>query len=234
MFIKKSFADEIAAGMEKHLIDNSINKLATQETQIVKAADYLNAAAEIFEDFGLTKQAEIITLVLETLAAKKSKKKAPKAKAKKAPKSKKKSKKSSPKAALKNPTSKEMVENLKEKGWVFNETGNHDEHDADDNCAMCGDMSYDDDFSYAEDEDEEGSEDDLQSMLEELKSEHDFEDEEDLRNPDTYSEEAIHPDYKLRDFQLEDPEYSEDLGEPRDPVYKHHVGKGPKFNYFDD
>ena len=226
MFIKKSFADEIAAAMERNLIDSNINKLAHTENQILKAADYLNAAAEIFDETGLTKQAEVITLLLETLAAKKTKKKTkakPKSKSKAKAAPKKKSKTPIPKAKLKNPTSEEMVKNLEEKGWVFNETGNHEEHDADDNCAMCGDMMRDED-----DEEKDEKEQELHKLMKELQS--DFEDEDvDLRNPDTLSEEDIHPDYKIRNLRWEDPEYSGDFDGPSDPLYMHNISKGPKF-----
>lgn len=206
MFTKKSFVDEIAGSMERHLVDGAINKQAEQQAKLVKAADYLNAAAEIFDESGLTAQAEVVTAVLESLAAKKSKKD------KKKVKSKAKTKKP---AAKKAPTSEKMVENLKEKGWVFDESDAADQHCVDDNCAMCGDMSY------ANDNEEE-----LYSMLEDFKNKSesdDFEDELDLHDPDTLSEEDFHPDFALKQLNFEDPEYSGDIDEPYDPIYEKHV-----------
>jgi len=128
MFIKKSSVDEIANAMERHLVDGVINKQAEQQEQLVKAANYLNAAAEICDESGLNVQAELITAVLESLAAKKSKKKV-----KSKPKS---------KTKTKSPSSEKMVSNLKEKGWVFDENGADDTNFVDDNCALCGDISY--------------------------------------------------------------------------------------------
>jgi hypothetical protein len=189
MFIKKSFVDEIANSMERQLVDGIINKRAAQEEQLVKAANYLNAAAEIFDESGLGVHAELITAVLESLAAKKSKKKKKdKPKAKSAPK------------AKKAPSSEKMVTNLKEKGWVFDESDANDANFIDDNCALCGSMSKDKlyDDSDAKDTDEPVDESELLSMLDDFKTrsgDEDFEDE-DLNDPDTFSEEAYHPDFK--------------------------------------
>ena len=165
MFIKKSCVDEIAGSMERHLVDGAINKQAERQEKLVKAADYLNAAAEIFDESGLTAQAEVVTAILESLAAKKSKKDKKKVKSK--PKAKK-------PAAKKAPTSEKMVDNLKQKGWVFDEAGAADQHCTDDNCAMCGDMSYAKDRSLWHLENPEnashtsrfeGDEDDLEDRL---------------------------------------------------------------------
>jgi hypothetical protein len=134
MFIKKSFVDEIATSMERQLVDGSINKQAEAQSQLVKAANYLNAAAEIFDESGLNIQAELITAVLESLAAKKK----VKSKGKSKPKTKK-EKEAPKKTEL---TSDKMVSNLKEKGWVFDESDANDVNFADNNCALCGDMSY--------------------------------------------------------------------------------------------
>src|SRR5271165_1391591 len=171
MFIKKSFVNEIADSMERNLIDGAINKQAEAQTRIVKAADYLNAAAEIFDEYEMVAQAELITAVLESLAGKKSKKKKikPKAKAKK--------------PAAKAPSSEKMVENLKHKGWVFDESDADDHNYADDNCAVCGsDLSHRKDTMKADDD-----KDELYDMLEEFKSRDDndgFEDDSDLYQPD--------------------------------------------------
>lgn len=62
-----NFENEIYRSMEKQLASNQLedkygfNKLA-------KVADYLHAAAEIFEQAGMTEQAEEITEVLQGLA----------------------------------------------------------------------------------------------------------------------------------------------------------------------
>lgn len=67
MFKTGSFGDEIYHSMEKQLVSNQLedkhgfNKLS-------KAANYLHAAAEIFEQAGMSEQAEEITEVLQGLA----------------------------------------------------------------------------------------------------------------------------------------------------------------------
>lgn len=69
MFKINSFEDEIYDSMKKNLIANQVedshgfNKLA-------KAVNYLNAAAEIFEDAGMVGEAFEITEVLKTFASK--------------------------------------------------------------------------------------------------------------------------------------------------------------------
>ncbi len=211
MFIKRSSVDEIALAMEGNLLSGAIEKHAEPEARLVKAAELLNSVAEIFDSSGMTLQAEVATALLESLAAKKKSKKKP-------PKKSKKPAKKKPNGATKGLNSEKMVENLKEKGWVFN-ADDTDHHCADDNCAMCGDMGYSKDDELID----MGEDDKFEDMLKQLRhnpGDADFEDEHDLSNPDTFSEEAIHPDYKMRDFQLEDPEYSGDDGEPYDPVYQ--------------
>lgn len=67
MFKYGSFEQEIYSSMEKSLVANQVeakygfNKLA-------KAADYLNAAAELFDNAGMHSQAAEITEVLQKLA----------------------------------------------------------------------------------------------------------------------------------------------------------------------
>jgi len=162
MFIKKSFVDEIANAMECQLVDGVINKQAETDVKIVKAAEYLHAAAEICDENGLSAQAEVITAILESLAAKKSKKKPKKTqkpvKSKKTPKSK----------IKKELTSEKMVNNLKEKGWVF-DADDMDHNCADENCAVCGDSMLADD-------------EEIYSMLKDFKKDlnSDFEDEDDF------------------------------------------------------
>ena len=66
MFKNSSFEEEIYRSMEKQLVAKQVedthgfNKLA-------KAADYLNAAAQVFENAGMHKQAAEITEVLQDL-----------------------------------------------------------------------------------------------------------------------------------------------------------------------
>lgn len=166
MFIKKSFAEEIAIAMDNQLVDGAINKQAEKEARLVKAADYLNAAAEIFDETGMVAHAELITSLIEVLAAKKSKKDKNKAKDRKF--------KNKSKKPAKKLTSEKMVDNLKEKGWMFDENGcsdhGYDFSNCSDSCS--GDKSYSDDKV-------EFSDEDLTNMLDAFKEEHgeDFEDE---------------------------------------------------------
>lgn len=126
MFLLKNASLEIEAAFQETLAKNAVEKQTSGLTKVAEAMDLVANAAEIFDSVGMHKEAEYMTLVLESLAAKK-KKKAPKAKKKdedkeeKASKSKKKSDE-----ATKDLTSDKMEDNLKHKGWVFN---------ADDNAA---------------------------------------------------------------------------------------------------
>lgn len=67
MFKIANFENEILSSMESNLLANqadnkfSVNKLS-------KAADYLNNAADLFDDVGMNKEAEIVTKLLEKLA----------------------------------------------------------------------------------------------------------------------------------------------------------------------
>lgn len=69
MFKTGSFENEIFHSMEKQLVSSQIeqkhgfNKLA-------KAADYLNAAAELFEKAGMVEEADEVTEVLQQLTNK--------------------------------------------------------------------------------------------------------------------------------------------------------------------
>lgn len=63
MFKNSSFVDEIYHSMEKTLVSNQTeNKYGFDK--LSKAADYLNAAAEVFENAGMYKQANEVTEVL--------------------------------------------------------------------------------------------------------------------------------------------------------------------------
>lgn len=67
MFKQGSFEDELYRSMEKSLVKNQtenkhgFNKLA-------KAADFLNTAADIFDRAGMSKEAEEIVKILQSLA----------------------------------------------------------------------------------------------------------------------------------------------------------------------
>jgi len=64
--IKKSvFENEIIAGMQRKLAKPEIEQAMDK---IVQAADYLNSAVEIFEDAGMTKQADSILRILAKIA----------------------------------------------------------------------------------------------------------------------------------------------------------------------
>lgn len=67
MFKTDSFEQELVEGMSKKLVSNQIENLYSFE-KISKAADYLNSAAEILDDTGMTAEAELITRLLEKIA----------------------------------------------------------------------------------------------------------------------------------------------------------------------
>ena len=60
--------DDIANLMQRNLISNAADEtLGTRHLE--KAADFLNSAADLFEDAGLYEEAEAVTQILEKLAA---------------------------------------------------------------------------------------------------------------------------------------------------------------------
>lgn len=67
MFKNGSFEEEIRQSMEKTLVANQVEKNHSFK-KLAQAADYLNAAAEIFEQAGMAEQADEITEVLQGLA----------------------------------------------------------------------------------------------------------------------------------------------------------------------
>lgn len=67
MFKIGSFEAELAKSMEENLVSNGLENKHNFD-KIAKAADFLNAAAEIFDDTGFHAEAEVITQVLEKLA----------------------------------------------------------------------------------------------------------------------------------------------------------------------
>jgi hypothetical protein len=66
MFKSGSFEEEIRQSMEKTLVANQVEKNHSLK-KLAQAADYLNAAAEIFEQAGMSEHAEEITEVLQGL-----------------------------------------------------------------------------------------------------------------------------------------------------------------------
>ena len=68
MFKTENFEHELMQQMEKNLVSNEVeNKWSFDK--IAKAADYISIAAEIFDDTGMYKEAEILTRMLEKLAS---------------------------------------------------------------------------------------------------------------------------------------------------------------------
>lgn len=188
MFDKKDVSAEIAASMQTNLVSHGIDKQAEQMNKFAKALDYLNSVAEIFDELGLRREAEATTTLLEVVAAKKSKKKS-KTKAKTKVKSKRRSKSRKNDSATKGLTSDKMVNNLKEKGWVFNADDDFSFADDHHDSCMCSDcMDADDNYHFDTDEDSsyhidrndaeyerDEKEQDLARMF------HDLEDEDDMR-----------------------------------------------------
>lgn len=67
MFKTASFEDELYRSMEKTLTANQ-SEQKTGLKRIAQATAYLNAAAELFSQAGLTEEAEEVAEVLEGLA----------------------------------------------------------------------------------------------------------------------------------------------------------------------
>src|ERR1017187_1743049 len=81
MFLRKSASSEMELAFQEALAKNAAEEQTTGLTKVAEAMDHVANAAEIFDSVGMYKEAEYMTLVLESLASKK-KKKAPKAKKK--------------------------------------------------------------------------------------------------------------------------------------------------------
>ena len=148
MFNKKDASFEIAESMQRALVSSAVAKETAGLDKLDQAMEHLNAAAEIFDGVGLKKHAEAATQLLESLAAKKSKKKKKPTKSKSSKTSKRhtKRKSSNPTKGL---TSEKMLDNLEHKGWVFNADDDmsfaDDAHDEDCMCSSCCndyDMNY--------------------------------------------------------------------------------------------
>jgi len=122
MFNKQaSWENEILQEMEKSLVKNAADSENEPLKKYASAIDSLNEAAETFDALGMSKEAELVTRLLEVVAGKKKLKKKVNNKSKSKSKS---SKKSDP--ATKGLTSEKEVENLKTKGWVFNADDGND------------------------------------------------------------------------------------------------------------
>ncbi len=67
MFKLGSFEAELAESMEKTLVTSQLeNKYSFDK--VAKAADYINAAAELLDDTGFASEAKVLTKVIERLA----------------------------------------------------------------------------------------------------------------------------------------------------------------------
>ena len=135
--IANSF-DEIAASMETNLVSVAVEQRDAGINKFAVAMDRLCSVAEMFDELGLSKEAEAATMLLEIIAKKKSKKPV-----KSKNKSKSKSKGKSTMHKNKDLTPELMIENLKGKGWVFNESCN----DADDGGIEDFNLALDFDFN---------------------------------------------------------------------------------------
>lgn len=69
LFKRANFEQELIEGMHKNLFSNTLEKKFSFD-KIASAVDYLHNAAEILDDTGYAKQAEVITKVLESIANK--------------------------------------------------------------------------------------------------------------------------------------------------------------------
>ncbi len=67
MFKFGSCSQELMDTMEKSLIVNAMEK-NHKFTKLAKAAEYLNTAANIFDNAGMTEEAAELTAILETLS----------------------------------------------------------------------------------------------------------------------------------------------------------------------
>lgn len=65
MINKKVFEDDLIAGMHKELVKNATNQ---DKDNLGRAVDYLNSAIDIFEDAGMTVQADKVLRILAKIA----------------------------------------------------------------------------------------------------------------------------------------------------------------------
>ena len=156
MFIKKSSADEIMNSMEQHLIEAASGS-SERSNKLIKAAEYLNTVAEIFDEAGLNEESEVVTSVLESLAGKKKKEVKKEEKDKKKDLSKDKEDKSDKKDKSKGKKLPPWLMKDKDGKVVKKANSEHDMNCADMNCADCGDTSY-------------AMDDDIEALLEGLRT----------------------------------------------------------------
>ena len=67
MFKVSSFEDEIYRSMEQKLVNNQLDNKYSFD-KLSRAADCLNAAAELFEKAGMRREADEVLLLLRKLA----------------------------------------------------------------------------------------------------------------------------------------------------------------------
>lgn len=71
MFKAENFENELMQQMEKNLVHNEVENRWSFD-KIAKAAEYISFAAEIFDDTGMHKEAEMLTRMLEKIATSES------------------------------------------------------------------------------------------------------------------------------------------------------------------
>lgn len=67
LFTKTAFEDDIYRSMEKQLVANQVEDTRGLK-KLARAADYLHAAASIFDQAGMSEEADAVTEVLQGLA----------------------------------------------------------------------------------------------------------------------------------------------------------------------
>lgn len=67
MYKQGSFEDEIYRSMEKTLVNNQVEEIHKIQ-RLAKAVDFLNSAAEIFDQAGRQEESLQITAILRSLA----------------------------------------------------------------------------------------------------------------------------------------------------------------------
>jgi hypothetical protein len=68
MFNKKSSENEITKSMQDSLLSTAVDNKVSKMQKLASALEHLNAAASIFDDVGLEKEAEYTTILLEKAA----------------------------------------------------------------------------------------------------------------------------------------------------------------------
>lgn len=108
MFIRNATIDEIAASLEANISNLENAEEARLDERRANILNYLMAAANLFDEVGLEKEANMVTQILSKFAEHDP--------------------------ATKGLTSQKMLSNLEHKGWVFNaaDGATDDTHDAHD------------------------------------------------------------------------------------------------------